>query len=162
MNLRPQTWALAAVLGLLLFVPSVAQAEDLPQTIADRLYRSYMQSKGDRDLILAERKADLTPELYQQLVQAFQKTPQDGAWLDVDPFSGNQMGISSYTVDTVKLWNKRLAHVYVTIKVPRGNERVPILVILEKSQNRWQIGDLVYFNGHDLMCDLREVNRAQR
>ncbi len=141
----------------------VAIATPPPQAVVTQFYEWLLQHPEYRREQLPRQY--LTPELYQALTAAFRKQPQEGAWLDFDPFSYTQVSTLGIRVRHVKPAAMDPRQVEVDIDVMAGlrgrqGTAVPIKVILKQTGDRWQIDNLVYMGTWDsLRCILREINR---
>lgn len=165
-----QTWMGLGGLGVLLcmqmlVLPSRAHAAESPQAVVNQFYQWYVQNHLEVREKISQQQAVFDPEFYQQLVKAFQKGPQDGEWLDIDPFSATQVSPFKAVVKAGKpmLPNSRLAEVDVEVYAglrPPGNP-VPIKVLLGKPGDLWQIRNLVYLRSwNNLLCELKLINRS--
>ena len=80
-----------------------------------------MKNQYDVRERFAQQETAFEPELYQQLVQAFKKGQQDGAWFDYDPFSYTQAQIVKPVVRSVKRPQNRAAEVDIDVYVGPGS-----------------------------------------
>ena len=167
-----QTWIGVGALGALLcmqmlVLPSRGYATESPQAVVNQFYQWYVQNQLEVREKISQQQAVFDPVLYQQLVKAFQKGPQDGEWLDIDPFSATQVSTFKAVVKPGKptLPNPRLAEVDVEVFAglrPPGNP-VSIKVLLGKPGDRWQIRNLVYLRSwNNLLCELKLINRSTK
>jgi len=153
------------VLGTILWVQaSIVVAADAPQVVVSQFYQWYVQNQDHARERIAQQRAAFDPAFYQQLVQAFQKGPEDGAWLDVDPFSGTQVGTYRIAVKSIAKKDDFTAEVNIDVYAglgPTRVEAVPIKVLLSNQNNTWQIQNIIYVRGWgNLLCELRAINRA--
>ncbi|WP_448514235.1 DUF3828 domain-containing protein [Parathermosynechococcus lividus] len=151
--------------GLVISPMTVAIASLPPQAVVTQFYQWLVQHQDQSRQQLRQQQHHFTPELYQQLTAAFRKQPQDGAWLDFDPFSYTQVSTLGMQVRTVtpSTTDPRSADVDIDVIAGLRGRRgtpVPIKVIMKKTGDRWQIDNLVYMSTWDnLRCILREINR---
>jgi hypothetical protein len=161
------------LLGVILFLQMSFQtgfqtkslAIDPPQAIVTQFYEWYIRNNDQYRDRIAEQQRVFTPELYRNLVAAFQKQPQDGAWLDFDPFSNTQVGSFSVVVRSVRQSPQNNLTTEVDIDIYAGLRRpgtpVPIKVLVGQQDGQWQIKNLVYMSTWDnLLCYLKEINQA--
>lgn len=151
--------------SLALVIEAGAIASPAPETVVTQFYQWWVQSQDQGRQRLSQQRAAFTPELYQQLVQAFRKQPQDGAWLDFDPFSFTQVSTQGMKVRSVRQSpsNPRVAEVDIEVMAGlrgRSGTAVPMKVLLRQGGDRWQIDNLIYLSTWDnLRCLLRDINR---
>lgn len=152
-----------AIVGVALVSQAPVMAQTAPRTVVDQFYRWYITNQRDARQKFAQQRNTFTPELYQQLVQAFAKQPgKDPEFLDFDPFFNNQMGGKAFETGNVRVFRDFAAQVEVTVIDSRNGRGYPITVYLTKQSGRWQISNLVDFSGNSLLCILQSINRASR
>jgi len=153
------------IIGSLTSLTTVAIATPPPQTVVTQFYQWLIQHPDHSRERLEQQQQSLTPALYKELRAAFRKQPQDGAWLDFDPFSYTQVSTLGMRVRHVRPSATDPRQTEVDIDVIAGlrgrqGTAVPIKVILKQTGDRWQIDNLVYMSTWDsLRCILREINR---
>lgn len=136
-----------------------------PEAVVSQFYQWWVQNQEQGRQRFSQQRGVFTPELYQQLVQAFRKQPRDGAWLDFDPFSFSQVSTQGIRVGTVRRSprNGRTAEVDIAVIVGlrgRSGTAVPIKVLLQQRGDRWQIDNLIYMKtGDNLRSLLQDINR---
>ncbi len=152
-----------ALLGTIFWVQSTVLAANPPQAVVNQFYQWYVQNQDNAREKIVQQRGAFEPGFYQQLVQAFQKTPQDRQWLDFDPFSGTQVGTYRTQVRSVKK-DDITAEVNIDVYAGLGPSRtsaVPIKVLLVNQNNTWRIQNIIYMQGWgNLLCELRAINRA--
>jgi len=151
-------------LGVVLCFQIIASATDSPQLVVSQFYRWYIQNQFQVRERITEQETAFTPELYQQLVQGFQKQPQSpSGWLDVDPFCDCQVRVFSVAGRSVRQHpdNNLLTEVNIDVYAglrPPGSP-ISIKVLVTQQDNHWQIQNLVYTVRRDnLLRILREIN----
>lgn len=139
---------------LLLAAPVFAEAT--PEEVARTFYRWVQtNSEHDRERIAHQRER-LTPQLYAGLVQAFSYQPPHD-FLDFDPWANNQTGSTGYDVGRARIHGES-AKLPVTVHVPGGGTSGYTLV-MQHSAAGWQISNLVYAPGFNLVRMLKEINK---
>ncbi len=132
-----------------------------PGGTVEAFYKWYLAHQ-DRPFYrdrMAEVQDLFDPALYGHLVEAFQKGPRDGAWVDIDPFSDSQMGADGYAIRVRQVAGDQAA-VDVTVTNRRGG--TTSLVVHLEERGRWRVSDFEYsdaptrllpwlqqINGHD-------------
>uniref|UniRef100_B8HJZ2 DUF3828 domain-containing protein n=1 Tax=Cyanothece sp. (strain PCC 7425 / ATCC 29141) TaxID=395961 RepID=B8HJZ2_CYAP4 len=151
--------------GLLLaglILPSPTLAEMGPAATVEGFYQWYVSNQDRLRQKLSQQKDLFEPVLYQQLIQAFQKQPQDGQrWLDFDPFSDTQVRTYSSKVRSVKLKeDKAIIDIDVYAGLRQPGSPVPIQVLLQRQNDKWQITNFVYRqNSNSLLQILQDINQ---
>jgi hypothetical protein len=140
-----------------------AFAASTPQAVVTQFYQWYVQNQANARGRIDQQKSAFEPNFYQQLVLAFQKRPQDGRFLDFDPFSDSQVNTYRMVVRSTRRSSYSSQGAEVDIDVYAGlrppGTPVPIKVLVRQQDNRWQISNLVYMRSWDnLLCYLREIN----
>ena len=154
--------SLVLVIGCFWF-QTAGSAANPPRGVVTEFYQWYVQNQDQARDRFAQQKAKFDPQFYQQLVQAFQKNPQDGAWLDFDPFSNTQVSTFRAVVRASKQYQESAevdVDVYAGLSSTRSTA-IPIKVLLVNQNNQWRISNFVYMQTWDnLRCWLREINRT--
>jgi hypothetical protein len=156
----------SALLGIVLCLQTTIFAADPPQLVVDRFYQWYIQNEDQYQSRIAEQEASFTRELYQQLVQAFQKNQRiDIRSLDFDPFCDCQVSTYGMMVRSSRESPENDQFTEVDIDVYAGlrppGTTVPIRVLVTPQGNRWQMQNLVYRSGqYNLLDILRNINRS--
>lgn len=159
-----QRWLPLGVM-LALVIETGAIASPAPETVVTQFYQWWVQNQDQGRQRFTQQRAAFTPELYQQLMQAFRKQPGDGAWLDFDPFSFTQVSTQGVKVRSVRRSpnNPRVAEVDIEVMAGlrgRSGTAVPMKVLLRQGGDRWQIDNFIYTSTWDnLRCLLRDINR---
>ncbi len=132
------------LLAVLFSAPASADSYDTTQ----KFYDWFLQAGDHYRKNFTEARPLFTPELYGLLTEAFGKQPDDGWWLDFDPFSNSQMGLQSASVGKPKVLGADLAMVPVTPLYGRGGasnyEGDIIKVYLKKVGSEWKIANMAY------------------
>lgn len=144
----------------------MASATDSPQLVVSQFYRWYVQNQNQVQGRIGEQETAFTPELYQQLVQGFQKRPESPrGWLDADVFCDCQVSTFSVAVRSVRQSPEDNLLTEVNIDVYAGLRRpgtpVPMKVLVTRNGDRWQIQNIVYTESQDnrnLLSILRAIN----
>lgn len=145
------------ILLFLLMLCCAVQAEPTPDTTARNFY-NWLQQRGEHaSKHLAEAERWLTPELYSQLTRAYAKDPNEGEFLDFDPFSNTQMGASGYRLGPARLVSGQ-AKVPVTVLI-LGGGTTRYTCVLTQGGADWRVANLVYGKDFDLLTVLRELNK---
>ncbi|WJI26587.1 DUF3828 domain-containing protein [Thermosynechococcus sp. QKsg1] len=159
-----QRWLPLGV-SLALVIETGAIARPAPETVVSQFYQWWVRNQDQGRQRLSQQRAVFTPDLYQQLMQAFRRQPRDGVWLDFDPFSFTQVSTQGVQVRNVRRSPNHPQVAEVDIEVMAGlrgrsGTPVPIKVLLRQGSDRWQIDNLIYLNTWDnLRCLLRDINR---
>ncbi|MDR5640296.1 DUF3828 domain-containing protein [Thermosynechococcus sp. PP42] len=158
-------WWLPLGVSLALVIETGAIASSAPETVVSQFYQWWVRNQDQGRQRFSQQRAAFTPDLYQQLIQAFRKQPRDGAWLDFDPFSFTQVSTQGVKVRNVRRSpnHPQVAEVDIEVMVGlrgRSGTPVPIKVLLRQGGDRWQIDNLIYLSTWDnLRCLLRDINR---
>jgi Protein of unknown function (DUF3828) len=144
-----------------------ALAQTAPQTTVDRFYQWYLMNDRVSDKI-SQQKAVFTPELYDQLVQAWAKQPgKDSEFVDFDVFSGTQVRtVKAVVKSTRQPFPNETAEVDVDLYEGRRgtsttNKPITVKVLLSRKDGSWHIRNLVYPDSDwaNLMSILKDINR---
>ncbi len=140
-----------------------ALAASTPQAVVTQFYQWYLQNQPNERRRIDQQRSAFEPDFYQQLVLAFQKQPQDGSFLDFDPFSDSQVNAYRMVVRSTRRSSYSNQEAEVDIDVYAGlrppGTPVPIKVLVQQQSNRWQISNFVYMRSwNNLLCYLREIN----
>lgn len=95
-----QRWLPLGV-SLALVIETGAIARPAPETVVSQFYQWWVRNQDQGRQRLSQQRAVFTPDLYQQLMQAFRRQPRDGVWLDFDPFSFTQVSTQGVQVRNV-------------------------------------------------------------
>ncbi len=125
------------------------------RALLDTFYRWHVASQqAERAVSFASQQARFTPRLYADLRRAFALTPDDGAFVDFDPFSGTQVGTFGHRVVGCRRQGGTGLSARVAVVVGRSTrsavrEEVPLAFSLERSGAGWRIADIRYLKGAD-------------
>lgn len=135
-----------SILLLAIFVSAPVSADSYQTT--QKFYDWFLQAGDHYRKNFSQARPFFTPELYDLLTEGFQKQPDDGWFVDFDPFSNSQMGLQAATVGKPKVLGAGLAMVPVTPVYGRGGasnyEGDIIKVYLKKVGGEWKIANLAY------------------
>lgn len=149
-KLSPMKTAIRIVL-ICMFLTGITLADQSsPYNTVDGFYNWFLKA-GDRYRdSFSQAKPYFSEELYGLLNDGFSKRPGDGFWVDFDPFSNSQMGMSKVSVGKPHTVSADLAMVPVTPHSTRpmdaeGNTAMPVIkVYVCQVGNDWKIANLVY------------------
>lgn len=145
------------ILMFFLLLTLAVTAEPTPEATARQFY-GWLEKRGEvAQKHLAEAQQWMTPELYRQLTAAYAKDPNEGEFLDFDPFSNTQMGASGYVLGSARMVGGQ-AKVPVTVKV-LGGGTTRYTCILSEQAGDWRVANLVYTSDFNLLQVLREINK---
>ncbi|MBI3927877.1 MAG: DUF3828 domain-containing protein [Armatimonadetes bacterium] len=135
---------------LILFLASAlpARADD-PAAVARAFYDSYTKASNaerfDRVAFTRSQEARLEPDLYATLLNIMAKGPEDGVWLDFDPYANAQMNVATLSLGpaTVK---DGLASVWMSASYRSpGPERPAVKLVLRPGgPEGWRIANFLY------------------
>lgn len=145
-----------SLLVLLFCCQPVWCQEASPGQVARRLYDWALKADYQTQKKLPEVRDCFTPELYTQLSRAYAKNPDDGEFLDFDPFSNSQMGADGYDLGTAVVEGSR-ARVPVKVRISRGGE-TSYSCHLQRQNGRWRVSNFVYSKEFNLMSALKAIN----
>ena len=148
------------LLLLLLCCPAFSQAPPGPDQVARKLYNWALKADTQVGKKIAEARGYLSDELYSQLSRAYNKNPDDGEFLDFDPFSNTQMGASGYQVGKAVVEGSR-ARVPVKVQVLGGGE-TSYSCHLRRINEEWRVSNFVYSKDFDLLSALKAINGGSR
>jgi Protein of unknown function (DUF3828) len=176
-----QTWQLrlAAVIGCAIVAIATLHPTSLsaqtasPQTVVNQFYQWFLTTESIQENFV-QQQAAFTPELYDQLVTAWQKRPRaDTKFVDFDVFSGTQVDMAKATVrSTIQTTPNSNAEVDIDLfegrirngtRVQVSNTPIPIKVILEKKDSEpWRIRNIIYprMSWDNLMSILQDINHT--
>lgn len=133
-----------SMLLLLIALVLPAQAQEAAKDLVQGLYRDY-QAAETWQKTLPGQNDRLGTELFEMLNECVDNGPQDGFWLDFDPFTNAQMNAASILVDAPKLKGSLwYVPVRMSYRVP-GNEQLALYAVVGDNQNgQPRILNLVY------------------
>lgn len=142
-------WLTPFFFSLLLVLPALGQTS--PQQVVKNFYADYtkaMATPSGRwvEALMASQGATLEQPLRDGLTRLAQGDPGKAEpFLDFDPFSNSQMGLSSYTIGNAVM-KDGLAYVPVAgrLEGEPGPEKVWLRMVLRQSGQTWKIANLVY------------------
>ena len=147
------------IVALLLVGTLWAQAD--PARTVSQLYTYWVKYQNMKGLAAGREfepvKGLFEPKLYAQLSLAYQHGPDDGAFVDVDPFCYNQMGGDKFTLGATQMKGGEALVPVTTIGMrdAKGN----VTVHLHQSGGAWLVSDISYADGRDMLKDLADINK---
>lgn len=148
---------ISAFLGIVLCLQTTVFAADPPQLVVDRFYQWYIQNEDQYRSRIAEQEAAFSPELYQPLIQAFQKN-QTINFLGFDPFCNCQVRTYGMMARSTRQSPENDQFTEVDIDVYAGlrppGVSIPIRVVVTPQGDRWQMQNLVYQSGQYNLLDI--------
>lgn len=140
---------------MVLLLTGMAVAQTTPEAVAGKLY-AWLQKVDDKSSQrLSEAQEYLTPELYGLLTQAYNLDPNQGVFLDFDPWSNSQMGAEKYAVGKSKLVGG-VAKVPITVHLRHAGVQ-KYTCMLKPAGDTWQVANLVYAPDFDLLSVLKDL-----
>ena len=141
------------LLAIAISAPVAADSYDTTK----KFYDWFLQAGDNYRKNFSQAEGYFTSELYSLLTEGFSKQPDDGWFLDFDPFSNSQMGLQAASVGKPKALGPDLAMVPVTPLYGRGGasnyEGDVIKVYVKKVGSDWKIANMAY--GGDYPFELK-------
>jgi len=148
-----------SILTLIIFIALLgsgwAKEARTPRSVVEGFYKWYFKNQDHYRKKISERKNVFEPTLYKELEIGLKKTPKDGKWIDINPFTNAQWSARSMTITKEKIQGDK-AILHLDIKLGRGKSALDVMLL--KIEGKWKIANFIYRKDYDLLTFLREVN----
>ncbi|MGV8125037.1 MAG: DUF3828 domain-containing protein [Candidatus Xenobiia bacterium LiM19] len=132
-----------------------------PAALVNDFYKWYLKDQKSSLKNISQWKECFEEKLYVELLEAMNKTPENGnkLWLDFDPFVNAQEYAISFTLGKASQKNNT-ATVIVAMKYDR-DARQSLKVFLIRSGDIWRMANLIYDDNTTLYKILKTINRKK-
>jgi len=140
----------AAALAVGFLPPLPAQAAACPAAATDLVsgfYRWYLAHPDHYREAIASQAQRFTPLLLSRLVRGFQRRPEDGSFIDFDPFSNSQASAFGFRLQECRAGAQGTLVLRVAVRAglrPASASSVPLDYLLVPRTGGWQISDIRY------------------
>jgi len=127
--------------------------------VVRQFYAWYWAASNDYRQSLAQARPLLEPSLYKQLQAAFNMEPDQGAFLDFDPFVNAQVNAKTCWVAPAKVNGDR-ARVPVFLTYERTKGTHGLEVSLGRTNGAWRIDNFIYSKDFKPARDAQAIEEA--